>query len=370
MKHQATRLAILVISIVWTLAGCGADSPLDDTPDKPAEHTEPSDLIVVPERDSKGDDVQPEFNQELIVSDDFYLRSDTVDAENLQTFFENSPYGSRSWLADFEADDRSAAQMIIDVSNEFGVNPVLLLARLQVEQGLVSKTERPSQHKIDRALGCGCFDGQSCTSRFLGFQNQMRCSAESHRNLYNASVMGSGSGWIRGRAAITLEDIVVTPSNHATAALYAYTPWVLRGQGGNWLVWNITRRFTRHLEDLGLYIPQTTPFVGTPCTASEECVAERQEAPLFCLDFTTVDGETRGFCTLTCEGFCPDMDGRAATFCVEYSTPGLGICASKSEAANNECAELPGTHAELTSRFIGESGAAAEEATVCTPDTP
>ena len=34
--------------------------------------------------------------------------------------------------------------------------------------------------------------------------------------------------------------------NHATASLYAYTPWVLVNTGGNWLVWNITRKYEQH----------------------------------------------------------------------------------------------------------------------------
>ena len=43
-----------------------------------------------------------------------------------------------------------------------------------------------------------------------------------------------------------------TPANHATATLYAYTPWVLVGSGGTWLAWNVTRKYERYAENAGL----------------------------------------------------------------------------------------------------------------------
>jgi hypothetical protein len=42
------------------------------------------------------------------------------------------------------------------------------------------------------------------------------------------------------------------PANHATASFYAYTACVLLGRGGNWLVWNVTRKSVRDAQARGL----------------------------------------------------------------------------------------------------------------------
>ena len=62
--------------------------------------------------------------------------------------------------------------------------------------------------------------------------------------------VGSGQ-WRKGTARRTLDPRTVTPANDATAALYAYTPWVLVGTGGTWLAWNVTRKYVRHAETAG-----------------------------------------------------------------------------------------------------------------------
>jgi len=62
-------------------------------------------------------------------------------------------------------------------------------------------------------------------------------------SLRNASVDGSGQ-WRKGHTSRTLDPTNVTPATNATAALYAYTPWVLPYRGGNWLVWNVTRKMS------------------------------------------------------------------------------------------------------------------------------
>lgn len=61
---------------------------------------------------------------------------DSVGADELQDFFEETPYGTRSWLADARFDGKRAADLIMDASVEFRINPLLLLLRMQVEQGL------------------------------------------------------------------------------------------------------------------------------------------------------------------------------------------------------------------------------------------
>ena len=56
----------------------------------------------------------------------------------------------------------------------------------------------------------------------------------------------------KGLPKDTLDYYRIVPESHATAALYAYTPWVLQGSGGTWLAWSIARQFDRHVTDWNL----------------------------------------------------------------------------------------------------------------------
>ena len=234
MKPWLVLLALL-------FGACAAEE--DD-----AGHDEPTDYEVDPD-DGKGDGVSATFNMNSVVSDDIFLGTMTV--AEVQKFFEKSPYGNRSWLADYTVGGKSAAQLVVDAATAEGVHPLMLLTRMQVEASLVSKTTRPTQHRIDRALGCGCPDGGGCSASYKGFGPQLVCGAEVLRKWYDGSIAKNGL-WVRGVSKRTLDPKTITPANHATASLYAYTPWVLVGSGGNWLVWNVTRKYVRHAETLGL----------------------------------------------------------------------------------------------------------------------
>ena len=228
--------------------GCAVE-PLE------TEHDEPADFEEVPPGDGKADTVSAVFNRHDVVPDALFVDSASFTVAEMQAFLEQTPYGNRSWLASHTVDGVSAAQMIVDAAVAQDINPLMLLSRMQVEAGLVSKTVAPSQTRINSALGCGCPDGGGCNRAYRGLAAQLDCGAVVLRRWYDASIDASGA-WRRGVAKRTLDPSTVTPVNHATASLYAYTPWVLQGRGGNWLVWNVTRKYVRHAEDEG--------FIGAP----------------------------------------------------------------------------------------------------------
>ena len=213
-------------------------------------HDEPADFEVDPD-DGKGDGVPASFHANDVVGDDIFVGGEAMDVAEVQKFFEESPYRNRSWLADYTADGVTAAEAVVRAARAENVHPLMLLSRMQVEASLVSKTVRPTQYRIDRALGCGCPDGGGCSASYRGFEAQLTCGARILRKWYDASVDGTGP-WRKGKAKRTLDPRTVTPVNHAAASLYAYTPWVLVGSGGNWLVWNVTRKYVRHAESSGL----------------------------------------------------------------------------------------------------------------------
>lgn len=108
--------------------------------------------------------------------------------------------------------------------------------------------------------------------------------------------------------------------------------------------------------------PAPTKFVGSACTTSADCA------------FTAAGQAGRchpaGFCTVSCEGSCPDASGFASTFCIADTAATAvspGICASKAASQNQLCAALPRTIRTEVPRFIGTSTAAPAVASVCAP---
>ncbi len=99
------------------------------------------------------------------------------------------------------------------------------------------------------------------------------------------------------------------------------------------------------------------PWIGTACTSDSACGYTGG----FCFIPT---GRTSGFCSLACEGFCPDRTGHPTTFCVAKATGG-GMCTVVAGPLDHDCADLPGTQPFEMDRYVGASSAPAATATVC-----
>lgn len=239
---------IPLLALALTACAVEVDSDIDH---------EPEDFIVDP-ADGKADGVPATFDQNNIVSDAMLTTATAMSAADVQAFFDDTPYGTRSWLASYAENGETAAELIVRTAVTHEVNPLILIARMQVETSLVSKTTRPTQRMINRALGCGCPDGGTCNTAYSGLQKQLDCGARILRKWYDASIDGSGQ-WRKDVPRSTLDPRRVTPANHATASFYAYTPWVLVGRGGNWLAWNVTRKYVRHAEAEGLLVVPDGP---------------------------------------------------------------------------------------------------------------
>ena len=105
-----------------------------------------------------------------------------------------------------------------------------------------------------------------------------------------------------------------------------------------------------------------SPWIGSACKSDGDCgfLASGRTGTCF-LD----GGATYGFCTLGCEGYCPDQTGYASTFCVIDALGDAGMCVVKASASNHECADVPGTQSYAMDRYIGATSAPAATATVC-----
>ncbi len=115
--------------------------------------------------------------------------------------------------------------------------------------------------------------------------------------------------------------------------------------------------------------PPARPFVGDVCATDEDCTFESGGEPGFCHNWTGNDGAGAfGFCTLKCEGTCPDQSGKASTFCTSLDGGQTGACVSFADELNQQCRGIPGTAATDSDRFIGSSSAAERVALVCVPE--
>ncbi len=198
----------LMLFAIAAVAGCGpADSENTDVGSQEADSTE--------------------FNRNLVLLDEQLEDSTSLSAGAIQAFLEDNPWGNRSVLADHVSHGQTAAQALATAASEQQINPLVLLTRLQLEQGLVSKTTA-TQSKLDWAMGCGCPDYQNCMEAYRGFDKQVACAAERFRT-YLTELDETGAtiaGWKVGTANKTLDGYWVTPQSRATAAIFTYTPWV------------------------------------------------------------------------------------------------------------------------------------------------
>jgi peptidoglycan-N-acetylglucosamine deacetylase len=107
-------------------------------------------------------------------------------------------------------------------------------------------------------------------------------------------------------------------------------------------------------------VPPPVPFIGDACTTDAQCAFTASGQPGRC--------HPAGFCTIACAGSCPDLAGKAATFCIaDARSPATGMCVSKAATQNAACTTLPGTVNRTEPRFVGTSGATAATANVCAP---
>jgi hypothetical protein len=294
----------LPLAVALLAFGCEDPSGREDLE---TEHDEPSDLEPVD--NEKFDGPLEAFTADLLFEDAMFTNTGAVTVQGVQDLLEVSPYGGRSFLADLTVGGQPFSQVLVDVAKQKQLNPILLLVRLQVEKSLVSKSTNPGGNAVDFALGCGCPDRKSCNEAYRGMDKQLLCGADTLRKHYDGSVAGTGT-WRVGKATKTLDPRTIQPRSHGTASLYAYTPWVLEGSGGNWLVWNVSRKYISAMIDRGTWGTTDTPDdPGMPALGSceDKCgstsaVSQGDGQACFCDDECGTNGDCCDDYAMVCGG--------------------------------------------------------------------
>ena len=132
-------------------------------------------------------------------------------------------------LKDYSQDGKSSAQIIYEASQEFHINPQVILVLLQKEQSLITDDwPWPDQYKS--ATGYGCPDTAPCDSKYFGLTNQIRNAAEDFRmaidnspDYYSSFVIGNN--FVQYAPDPGCGGTIVNIQNQATRALYTYTPY-------------------------------------------------------------------------------------------------------------------------------------------------
>ena len=357
-EEQIMRLGILfTLILVW---GCSGEV-ITEYPSY--DHVPVEDLQLAEEGKADGS----VFDSENLMDDGLFVDVNFLSADDLDEFLYSTPYGKRSFLADYEEEGIRFSDMIMNASREYRINPLVLVVKVQVESSLIARDTVGSQFTIDRAMGCGCPDDARCDRRKLGLNSQIRCAASVFRS-YLDDMDDNGrtiSGWGVGIRRRTSEGTQIVPRNKATAALYTYTPWVLRGTGGNWLFWNVFRKYTRSL----LKNRPNYRWVGGECSDKGHCGPSLNGCSneILPLDLS----ET--FCTVSCERICPDANVpySSITFCADigaaYGQESEGWCVPRCDIGlfpdNDGCRS--GFRCQSATRF-GEDDV---RASVCLPET-
>lgn len=196
------------------------------------------------------------FNAGRIIDDSVFINANALNINQIQSFLNSkvpvcdtngtqaSEYGGGTraqWgaanygqstftcLRDYSEGGKGAAQIIYEASQDFQINPQVLLVLLQKEQGLVTDTW-PLNIQYRSATGYGCPDTAPCDSQYYGLTNQVRWSARMFRAIMNNSSTWYtpyllGDNFIQYSPNASCGGSTVTIQNRSTQALYNYTPY-------------------------------------------------------------------------------------------------------------------------------------------------
>lgn len=183
------------------------------------------------------------FDRGNIISNSLMANHNSMSEAQIRSFINeyNARCNGSLCLRNYSEGGKDAARIIYEAAQEQRINPQVLLATLQKEQGLVTHTN-PAQWMYRSAMGYGCPDSTPgvCDSQYNNFTAQMVWGA----TFFRAHLDGlgpwsnrytSGSGWwssfALGRNTIQWNPntacgtTTVDIQNRATQALYSYTPY-------------------------------------------------------------------------------------------------------------------------------------------------
>lgn len=153
-----------------------------------------------------------------VIADDEFTDSNFMTAEELTALLAsmNSPMAE-------EYEGVKPADIIMEVAKENKVNPLVILATMQKENGLVQTKKKITKFKLDWAMGVGVYDNGKMNQAYKGFKKQITGAADTFRKNFDkgAELIGAKKST---KLPINYGKDNFSPSNAATYSLYSYTP--------------------------------------------------------------------------------------------------------------------------------------------------
>lgn len=187
------------------------------------------------------------FDPGNIISDTVMSNKNSMTVQQIQAFLEskNSCNNTNTYMASWypnlqynikdgkfvcmakeSFDGQSAAQIIWQVSQDYNINPQVLIVLLEKEQGLVTDTW-PNHIQYRAAVGYACPDTAACDSQYYGLKNQLSQAAKLFRTVLDGgwSNYPVGQTYVQYNPTVACGGSVINIQNRATSALYRYTPY-------------------------------------------------------------------------------------------------------------------------------------------------
>ncbi len=164
---------------------------------------------------------QKELRYDYMISDRAYIDTNAMSRNQIQSFLT-----SKNSVLSRPVNGKYPADMIYEAAHKYGISPKVLLARLQTEQSLVTKTTA-TQKQLDWALGCGAYDGGNWNTKYQGLEKQIEYGAKTMRNHYNIGLSKLAN---QESIPMKIDGETIKVKNAATYAQYMYTPHKHGGQ--------------------------------------------------------------------------------------------------------------------------------------------
>ncbi len=162
------------------------------------------------------------FKRDYIMSDEEFTDYNSMTTADIQSFLDRKGSVLKNNVGSV-----NPAAAIYAAAQKHKINPKVLVARLQTEQGLISK-KTATQKKLDWALGVGCYDSGNWNQNFKGFDKQIDGAASTFRRHFDS-----------GNKTKKVDGTTVNCKSSATYSLYMYTPHF----GGNELNWKVYKGY-------------------------------------------------------------------------------------------------------------------------------
>ncbi|MGM0607030.1 MAG: hypothetical protein ACQESP_01295 [Candidatus Muiribacteriota bacterium] len=170
-----------------------------------------------------------------------FTDADAISPEAIQAFLE-----TKGSVLKNKYRGQFPSTIIYAVCSEYNINPKVILATIQKEHSLISRSSA-SQSQLDWALGVGCYDDGTKNQKFKGLEKQLASAVKVFRHWYDDGLnrnVSNNSISMR----VNYNSANLTVENEASYSLYKYTPHTVdirlsQKGGGNYLFGMLYRQY-------------------------------------------------------------------------------------------------------------------------------